>query len=133
MDNCITIVGNLTDTPELRFTPSGLAVANFTVAVNRRKKNGDQWSDELEGFFRCSCWRDLAENATESLTKGSRVIVTGRLQQKTWQDDDGNKRSNIEIQVDELGPSLRFVQASLIKPQRVSQQPAAAVATQEGF
>jgi len=118
-DNCVTLVGNITDDPELRFTPSGAAVANFTVAVNRRYKNQDgQWEDKLDGFFRCNCWRDMAENVAESLQKGSRVVVVGRLQQRSWDDQDGNKRSAFEVQVDEVGPSLRWATASIQKSQR---------------
>jgi single-strand DNA-binding protein len=118
-DNCVTLVGNITDDPELRFTPSGAAVANFTVAVNRRYKNQDgQWEDKLDGFFRCNCWRDMAENVAESLQKGARVVVVGRLQQRSWEDQDGNKRSAFEVQVDEVGPSLRWATASVQKSQR---------------
>ena len=125
-DNTVTLVGNITDDPELRFTPSGAAVANFTVAVNRRYKNQDgQWEDKLDGFFRCSCWRDMAENVAESLKKGSRVVVVGRLQQRSWDDQDGNKRSSFEIQVDEVGPSLRWASASVTKSQRSGAAPAA--------
>jgi single-strand DNA-binding protein len=124
-DNTVTLVGNITDDPELRFTPSGAAVANFTVAVNRRYKNQDgQWEDKLDGFFRCSCWRDMAENVAESLKKGSRVVVVGRLQQRSWDDQDGNKRSAFEIQVDEVGPSLRWASASITKSQRSGAAPA---------
>jgi single-strand DNA-binding protein len=125
-DNCITLVGNITDDPELRFTPSGSAVANFTIAVNRRWKNpaGD-WEDKLDGFFKCNCWRDMAENVAESLTKGSRVMVVGRLQQRSWDDQEGNKRSAFEIQVDEVGPSLRWATASVQKSQRSGGQGAA--------
>src|SRR5918999_6373666 len=120
-DNCVTLVGNITDDPELRFTPSGAAVANFTVAVNRRYKNQDgQWEDKLDGFFRCSCWRDLAENVAESLQKGARVIVTGRLQDQRWEDQEGGKRARIEIQVDEVGPSLRWATATVQKSSRSS-------------
>ncbi len=120
-DNTVTLVGNLTDDPELRFTPSGQAVANFTVAVNRRMRNQDgTWDDKLEGFFRCSCWRDMAENAAESLTKGARVMVVGRLQQRTWETPDGDKRSQVEIQVDEVGPSLRWATASVTRSSRSS-------------
>ena len=118
-DNTITIVGNVTDDPELRFTPSGLPVANFTVAVNRRFKNASgQWEDKLDGFFRCSCWRDMAENIAESLQKGTRVVVAGRLQEQRWEDQEGGKRSRIEIQVDEVGPSLRWATASVQKSNR---------------
>jgi single-strand DNA-binding protein len=117
-DNNITLVGNITDDPELRFTPSGAAVANFTVAVNRRINKDGQWEDKLDGFFRCNCWRDMAENVAESLQKGSRVMVVGRLQQRQWEDQDGNKRSSFEIQVDEVGPSLRWATATVQKSSR---------------
>jgi single-strand DNA-binding protein len=118
-DNTVTLVGNITDDPELRFTPSGAAVANFTVAVNRRIRNQDgSWDDKLDGFFRCNCWRDMAENVAESLTKGARVMVVGRLQQRSWDDQEGNKRSAFEIQVDEVGPSLRWATASVQKTSR---------------
>ena len=117
-DNTVTLVGNITDDPELRFTPSGAAVANFTVAVNRRFKNGDRWEDKLDGFFRCSCWRDMAENAAESLQKGTRVVVVGRLSQRSWEDAEGNKRSAVEVQVDEVAPSLKWATAQIQKSQR---------------
>ena len=118
-DNTVTLVGNITDDPELRFTPSGRPVANFTVAVNRRYKDNDgTWQDKLDGFFRCNVWADQAENAAESLQKGTRVVVTGRLQQRSWEDNDGNKRSAFEVQVDEVGPSLRWSTAQVQKSQR---------------
>jgi single-strand DNA-binding protein len=118
-DNTVTLVGNVTDDPELRFTPTGRPVANFTVAVNKRFKDNDgQWQDRLDGFFRCNCWADMAENVAESLTKGTRIVVTGRLQQRQWEDNDGNKRSAFEIQVDEVGPSLRWATATVQKSQR---------------
>ena len=120
LQNSVTIVGNVTDDPELRFTPSGLPVANFTVAVNSRVKKGDQWEDRNDGFFRCSCWRDMAENVAESITKGTRVMVIGRLQEQKWEDNDGGKRSRIEIQVDEVGPTLRWATATVTKSQRSS-------------
>jgi single-strand DNA-binding protein len=120
-DNVVTLVGNITDDPELRFTPSGAPVANFTVAVNRRSRNQDgTWNDKLEGFFRCNCWREMAENVAESLQKGARVVVVGRLQQRSWEDQQGNKRSAFEIQVDEVGPSLRWSTAKVEKTQRSS-------------
>ena len=120
-DNTVTLVGNITDDPELRFTPSGAAVANFTVAVNRRQRNqSGGWDDKLDGFFRCSCWREMAENVTESFQKGMRVVVVGRLQQRSWEDQDGNRRSQVEVQVDEAGPSLRWATASVQKSQRSS-------------
>ena len=120
LQNSVTIVGNVTDDPELRFTPSGLPVANFTVAVNSRVKKGDQWEDRNDGFFRCSCWRDMAENVAESIQKGTRVMVIGRLQEQKWEDNDGGKRSRIEIQVDEVGPTLRWATATVQKSQRSS-------------
>lgn len=117
-DNTVTLVGNITDDPELRFTPSGQPVANFTVAVNRRTRNQDgTWDDKLDGFFRCSCWRDLAENVAESLHKGTRVVVVGRLQQRSWDTEEG-KRSAFEIQVDEVAPSLRWATAKVEKSRR---------------
>lgn len=120
-DNTVTLVGNITDDPELRFTPSGAAVANFTVAVNRRYKNNEgQWEDKLDGFFRCNCWRDMAENVAQSFRKGTRVVVVGRLQQRSWDDPDGNRRSVFEVQVDEVGPSLRWASATIEKSQRSS-------------
>ena len=120
-DNTVTLVGNITDDPELRFTPSGAAVANFTVAVNRRYKNNDgQWEDKLDGFFRCNCWRDMAENVAQSFRKGTRVVVVGRLQQRSWDDPEGNRRSVFEVQVDEVGPSLRWASATIEKSQRSS-------------
>lgn len=116
--NQVTIVGNVTDDPELRYTPAGAAVANFTVAVNSRKRVGDQWEDKLEGFFRCTVWRDLAENVSESIVKGTRVLVTGKLQEQRWEEKDGAKRSRIEIQVDEIGPSLKWAKATVVKASR---------------
>ena len=98
INNSITLVGNITDDPELRFTPAGAAVANFTVAVNRRQPaQGGGWEDKLDGFFRCNCWREMAENAAESLQKGMRVMVVGRLQQRSWEDQEGNRRVSTEI------------------------------------
>jgi single-strand DNA-binding protein len=119
-DNQVTLVGNITDDPELRFTPSGSAVANFTVAVNRRIRQGDRWEDKLDGFFNCSCWRDMAENAAESLRKGTRVVVVGRLNQRSWEDREGNRRTAVEVQVDEVAPSLRWATAQIQKSQRSS-------------
>jgi len=118
-DNTVTLVGNITEDPELRFTPSGRQVANFTVAVNRRFRNDSgQWEDKLDGFFRCSVWAGMAENVAESLVKGSRVVVVGRLQQRSWEDPEGNKRSAVDVAVDEVGPSLRWATASIQKSQR---------------
>jgi single-strand DNA-binding protein len=118
INNAVTIVGNVTDDPELRFTPSGLPVATFTVAVNTRIRKNDQWEDRTDGFFRCSCWRDMAENVAESLTKGTRVMVVGRIQEQRWEDQEGGKRSRVEIQVDEVGPTLRWATVQVTKSQR---------------
>ena len=120
INNAVTIVGNVTDDPELRFTPSGLPVATFTVAVNSRIRKGEQWEDRNDGFFRCSCWRDMAENVAESLTKGTRVMVVGKIQEQRWEDQEGGKRSRVEIQVDEVGPTLRWATVQVTKSQRSS-------------
>jgi single-strand DNA-binding protein len=116
-DTTTTIVGNLTDTPELRFTPNGAPVANSTVAVTPRVKDGDGWRDGETSFFRCTAWRSLAENLAE-LAKGTRVLVHGRLQQRSWETDAGEKRSVIEVQVDEAGPSLRWASAQVTRGNR---------------
>jgi single-strand DNA-binding protein len=102
-DNTVTLVGNVTDDPELRFTPTGQAVVSFTVAVNRRFQKDGQWEDRLDGFFRCSAWRDMAENIAETLQRGTRVVVVGRLQQRSWEDSEGNKRSAIVSTVGRIG------------------------------
>jgi single-strand DNA-binding protein len=120
-DNTVTIIGNVTRDPELRFTPSGAANASFGVAVNRRWR--DQQSQEFReevSFFNVKCWRELADNVSESLAKGSRVIVTGRLEQRSWEDQDGNKKSVVEIVADEVGPSLRWASAQITKNERRS-------------
>lgn len=117
--NNITVVGNITRDPELRFTSSGQAMATFGLAVNRRWQNrqsGD-W-EEATSFFDIVCWAQLGENAAESLSKGSRVIVTGRLEQRSWETDNGDKRSKVEIIADEVGPSLRWATAEVSKNDR---------------
>jgi single-strand DNA-binding protein len=117
-DNTVTLVGNLTRDPELRFTNSGLAQASFGLAVNRRRQNqAGEW-EENTSFFNVVCWRDMAENATGSLHKGSRVIVTGRLEQRSWETQDGDKRTVVEVIADEIGPSLRWATASIEKNER---------------
>ena len=115
----VTIVGNLTRDPELRFTPSGAPVTTFGVAVNRRWQNRDsqQW-EESTSFFNVTCWRDLAQNVSESLEKGSRVLVSGRLDQRSWETQDGDKRSVVEIVADEVGPSLRWATAEISRNER---------------
>ena len=114
-DTYVTITGNLTEDPELRFTPGGAPVANFRVAVTPRVKDGDGWKDGDTSFFQVTAWRTLAENVAESLTKGARVMVQGRLQQRSWETDAGDKRSVVEVQAEEVGPSLRWATA---KPER---------------
>ena len=113
--NQVALVGNLTDDPELRYTQSGAALAGFTVAVSHRSKNNGEWQDTNDGFFRCTAWRSVAENASRSLKKGMRVFVAGKLVQRTWQDDAGNKRHTVEIQVTHLGPDLQFQSAKVEK------------------
>ncbi|HVX55098.1 single-stranded DNA-binding protein [Nocardioides sp.] len=120
-DTVITVIGNLTDDPELRFTPSGAAVANFTVASTprtfNRQTNG--WEDGETLFLRCSIWRQAAENVAESLTRGTRVVVQGRLKSRSYETREGEKRTVMELEVDEIGPSLTWATA---KVTRVSRQ-----------
>ncbi len=119
-DTVITVVGNLTADPELRFTASGAAVANFTVASTPRTfdRNSGEWKDGEALFLRCNIWRQAAENVAESLTRGSRVIVNGRLKQRSFETKEGEKRTVIELEVDEIGPSLRYATAKVNKAQR---------------
>jgi len=116
-ETIITVVGNLTADPELRFTPSGAAVATFTVASTPRtfNKQANEWKDGETLFMRCSVWREAAENVAESLAKGQRVIVQGRLVQRSWEDKEGQKRTVIEMQADEVGPSLRYATAKVTR------------------
>jgi single-strand DNA-binding protein len=120
-DTVITVVGNLTADPELRFTPSGAAVANFTVASTPRTldKASGEWKDGEALFLRCNIWRQAAENVAESLTRGARVVVTGRLVQRSFETKEGEKRTVFELQVDEIGPSLRYATAKVNKASRV--------------
>ena len=117
--NSVTLVGNVTRDPELRFTPSGQATASFGLAVNRRWQNRQtqEW-EEATSFFDVVCWREMAENASESLARGSRVIVTGRLEQRSWETENGEKRSVVEIVADEVGPSLRWATAAVTRNER---------------
>jgi single-strand DNA-binding protein len=117
--NTVTIVGNLTRDPELRYTPNGSANCTFGVAVNRRWMNRqtNEW-EERTSFFNVVCWREMADNVSESLAKGSRVVVTGRLEQRSWETENGEKRSVVEIVADEVGPSLRFATAQITKNDR---------------
>jgi single-strand DNA-binding protein len=117
--NNVALVGNITRDPELRFTPTGQATATFGLAVNRRWQNRQtqEW-EEATSFFDVVCWREMAENAAESLSRGSRVLVTGRLEQRSWETADGDKRSKIEVVADEIGPSLRWATAQVTKNER---------------
>jgi single-strand DNA-binding protein len=117
--NNITVVGNITRDPELRFTGSGQAKVGFGLAVNRRwqNKQNQEW-EEAVSFFNVVAWGELGENTSESLQKGSRVIVTGRLEQRSWETEDGEKRSIVEIVADEVGPSLRWATAEVKKTDR---------------
>ena len=119
-ETTLTLVGNLTADPELHFTSSGTAVANFTVASTPRTfdRQSGQWADGEALFLRCSAWRQLAEHVTESLTRGTRVIVTGRLRQRSFDTRDGDKRTVIELDVDEIGPSLKYATAKVTKASR---------------
>ncbi|MCL1869946.1 MAG: single-stranded DNA-binding protein [Promicromonosporaceae bacterium] len=119
-ETIITVVGNLTADPELRFTPSGAAVASFTVASTPRTfdRQSNEWKDGDALFMRCSVWREAAENVAESLTKGMRVIVQGRLTQRSYETREGEKRTVVEMQVDEVGPALRYASAKVTRTQR---------------
>jgi single-strand DNA-binding protein len=119
-DTVITVVGNLTADPELRFTPSGAAVANFTVASTPRTfdKNSNEWKDGEALFLRCSVWRQAAENVAESLQRGTAVIVQGRLKQRSYETKEGEKRTVYELDVDEVGPSLKWATAKVTKASR---------------
>ncbi|MCE1179106.1 MAG: single-stranded DNA-binding protein [Micrococcales bacterium] len=119
-DTVITIIGNLTQDPELRFTPSGAAVANFTVASTPRQfdRQSNEWKDGETLFMRCSIWRDAAENVAESLQRGMRVIVSGRLKSRSYETKEGEKRTVMELEVDEVGPSLRYATAKVNRTQR---------------
>lgn len=116
----VTIVGNITNDPELRFTPSGAAVASFTIASNSRylDKATNEWKDGEPVFMRCSVWRQYAENVAESLTRGTRVIATGRLKQRSYDNRDGQKVTVIEMEVDDVGPALRNATAKVTKVAR---------------
>lgn len=125
-ETLVTIVGNLTADAELRFVASGAAVANFTVASTPRTfdKNKNEWVDGQALFMRCNIWRQPAENVAETLTRGMRVIVSGRLVQRSWDDKDGQKRTVMELEVDEVGPSLKYATAKVTKTSSGSNQSA---------
>lgn len=121
-ETVITVVGNLTADPELRFTPSGAAVANFTVASTPRMfdKQSGEWKDGDALFMRCNVWRQAAENVAETLTRGMRVMVSGRLRQRSFETREGEKRTVVELEVDEVGPSLKYATAKVNKVSRGS-------------
>ncbi|GAA1949708.1 single-stranded DNA-binding protein [Microbacterium aquimaris] len=118
-ETVITVVGNLTADPELRYTQNGLPVANFTIASTPRTfdRQANEWKDGEALFLRASCWRDFAEHVAGSMTKGMRVIAQGRLRQRSYQDREGNNRTSIELEVDEIGPSLRYATAQVTRTQ----------------
>ena len=119
MDNTVTLVGNVTRDPEIRYTPSGQTVATFGLAVNRRwqNKTTHEWEEQVS-FFDVKCWSQMAENVAESVPRGTRVIVTGRLEQRSWETEHGEKRSKVEIVADEIAPSLRWATAQVQKIER---------------
>lgn len=119
-DNFVQIIGNVTRDPELRFTTGGAAVCSFGVAWTPRRRNPQtgEWENGDTTYFNCSAWRDLAENIAASITKGSRVVVTGSVKARDWEDRDGNKRTSIEIDVEDCAPSLRWAQAQIERTQR---------------
>ena len=121
-ETVITVVGNLTADPELRFTPSGAAVANFTVAATPRTfdRQSGEWKDGDALFMRCNVWRQAAENVAETLTRGMRVMVSGRLRQRSFETREGEKRTVVELEVDEVGPSLKYATAKVNKVSRGS-------------
>ena len=127
-DNQVVIVGNLTRDPELRYTPNGAALVKFGVAVSRRVKDDatGQWKDAETSFFDVTAWRSLAENVAETLTQGSRVVVVGRLRTNSWETPEGERRSKVEIEAEEIGPSLKWATAKIEKTSRQSQGGAAA-------
>jgi single-strand DNA-binding protein len=113
-DNTVTIIGNATRDPELRYSGSGLQIASFSVAINQRKKNdAGEWEDGDPSYFDVTCFRELAENVAETIGKGTRVIVSGTLRQSSWETPEGDKRSKVEIVADEVGPSLRWATATV--------------------
>ncbi len=118
-DNTVTVVGNLTRDPELRFTAGGKGIASFGLAVNRRYQVNGEWQEKVS-FFNVTAWDQLGENAAASLTKGTRIIVTGRLEQREYETQAGEKRNVVEIVADELGPSLRWARAEVERTQRTN-------------
>jgi single-strand DNA-binding protein len=118
-DNFVQIIGNVTRDPELRFTTGGTAVCSFSIAYTPRKRNASgEWEDGDTSYFNCSAWRELGENIAASISKGMRVVVTGSVRARDWEDRDGNKRTSIEIDVDDCAPSLRWAQAQVERMSR---------------
>ena len=111
-DNQVTLTGNLTDDPELRFTPNGVAVANFRLAVDQRVWDTDGWKDGESSYFRVNVWRDQAEHVSRSLHKGARCVVVGRLKSRSWETPEGQRRSSVEVDAEEVGMSMRFAPAA---------------------
>jgi single-strand DNA-binding protein len=111
-DTFVSLVGNLTDDPEVRFTPAGTQVGSFRLAVTPRVREGEQWKDGDTSFFRINVWRELAANAAESLHKGDRALVLGRLKTRTWETAEGERRSVVEVEAEEVGPSLKWATAT---------------------
>ncbi|GIU93209.1 MAG: single-stranded DNA-binding protein [Acidimicrobiia bacterium] len=135
--NNVTLVGNLVDDPELRFTPSGVPMARLRIAVNRRwRDQNGEWQEDTS-FFTGTVWREQAEAVAESLSKGTRVILTGRLEQRSWETPDGDRRSVVEVQIDEIGPSLRWATASVTRTTRsggdFASQPAPAPVARDDY
>jgi single-strand DNA-binding protein len=123
LGNTVDLVGNVTRDPELRFTPGGMAAAQFGLAVNRRRQNRQtqEW-EESTSFFDVACYGSLAENVSESITRGARVIVQGRLEQRSWETQDGDKRSKVEVIADDIGPSLRWATAEVTRTERKQEE-----------
>ncbi len=117
MSNTVTVVGNVTRDPELKYLNSGAGLCSLGIAVNRRYQTNGEWQEETS-FFDVTCWRDLADNVAESVAKGDRIIVSGRLEQRSWETQEGEKRSKVEIVADEVGPSLRWATAQVNKIRR---------------
>jgi single-strand DNA-binding protein len=117
-DTFVSLVGNLTDDPEVRFTPGGTQVGSFRLAVTPRVREGDQWKDGDTSFFRVNVWRDLASHTAESLSKGDRVLVTGRLRARSWETPEGERRSVVEVEAEEVGPSLKWATATVTRASR---------------
>lgn len=123
-ENTVVVVGNITRDPELRFTTSGTAVCNFSVAQTPRRRTENGWEDGDTSFFDCSAWKDYGEHVAASFAKGERVIVVGRMKQRFWEDKDGNKRNSWEVEVDECGHSLKWGSSSFDKGERSTGKPA---------